>query len=146
MPVFFGFPCGSAGKESAYNAGDLGSIPGLGRSPGEGKGCPLQYSGLKNSMDCIVRGVAKSQTQLSDFHFSTFQSPHALLFLVPLVVFELCVASRTLHALHRPLCVYTSCSLGQRPSPAHSVSTWRRLISQGSGASPAGTWLSYSDG
>ena len=47
--------------------GDLGSIPGLGRSPGEGKGYPLQYSGLDNSMDCIVHGVTKSQTQLSDF-------------------------------------------------------------------------------
>ena len=47
----------------------LGSVPGLGRSPGEGKGCPLQYSGQKNSMDCIVRGVTKGQTQLSDFHF-----------------------------------------------------------------------------
>ena len=66
---FLGFPCGWAGKESACNVGDLGSIPGLGRSPGEGKGCPLQYSGLENSTDCIVRGVAKSQTQLSDFHF-----------------------------------------------------------------------------
>ena len=49
-PVFLGFPCGSAGKESACNAGDLGSIPGLGRSPGEGKGYPLQYSCLENSM------------------------------------------------------------------------------------------------
>ena len=46
-----GFPCGSAGKESACNARDLGSIPGLGRSPGEGKGYPLQCSGLENSMD-----------------------------------------------------------------------------------------------
>jgi len=54
--------CGSAGKESACNVGDLGSIPGLGRFPGEGKGYPLQYSGLENSMDCIVLGVAKSQT------------------------------------------------------------------------------------
>ena len=60
-----GFPCGSADKESGYNAGDLGSICGLGRSPGEGKGYPLQYSGLDNSMDCIVHGVAKNQTQLS---------------------------------------------------------------------------------
>ena len=49
--VFLGFPCGSAGKESACNVGDLGSIPGLGRYPGEGKGYPLQYSGLENSMD-----------------------------------------------------------------------------------------------
>ena len=62
-----GFPCDSAGKESTCNAGDLGSIPGLGRSPGEGKGYPLQYSGLQNSRDCIVHGVAKSRTPLSDF-------------------------------------------------------------------------------
>ena len=60
---------GSAGKESACSAGDLGLIPGLGRYPGEGKGYPLQYSGLENSMDCIVHGVAKSWTRLSDFHF-----------------------------------------------------------------------------
>ena len=59
---------GSAVKESACNAGDLGSIPGLGRSPGEGKDYLLQYSGLENSMDYIDHGVAKSQTQLSDFH------------------------------------------------------------------------------
>ena len=58
----------SAGKESACNAGDLGSIPGLGRSPGEGNGYSLQYSGLKNSMDSIVHGVAKSWTQMNDFH------------------------------------------------------------------------------
>ena len=64
-----GFPGGSADKESTYNAGDLGSIPGLGRSPGEGKGYPLQYSGMENYMDCIVHGVTKSRTWLSDFHF-----------------------------------------------------------------------------
>ena len=64
-----GFPCGSAGKESACNAGDLGSIPELGRSPGDGKGYLLQYSGLENSMDCIVHGVANSRTRLNDFHF-----------------------------------------------------------------------------
>ena len=63
-----GFPGGSGGKESACNAGDLGSITGSGRSPGEGKGYPLQYSGLKNSMNSIVHEVAKSWTQLSDFH------------------------------------------------------------------------------
>ena len=62
IPVFLGFPCGSAGEESTCNAGDLGSIPGLERSPGEGKGYPLQYSGLENSMDSIVHGFAKSQT------------------------------------------------------------------------------------
>ena len=66
---FLGFPGGSAGKDSACNAEDPGSIPGLGRSPGEEKVYPLQYSGLENSIDCIVHGVTKSQTQLSDFHF-----------------------------------------------------------------------------
>ena len=64
-----GFPCGSAAKESTCNVGDLGLIPVLGRPPGEGKGYPLQYSGLENSMDYIVHGVAKTRTQLSDFHF-----------------------------------------------------------------------------
>ena len=59
-PVFLGFPGGSAGKASACNVGDLGLISGLERSPGEGKGYPLQHSGLENSMDCIVHGVAKS--------------------------------------------------------------------------------------
>ena len=63
-----GFPDSSVGKESGCNAGDPGSIPGLGRSPGEGKGYPLKYSGLENSMDCIVHGVAKSRTRLSNFH------------------------------------------------------------------------------
>ena len=53
-PVSLGFPGGSAGKESACNTGDLGVIPGLGRAPGEGKGSPLQYSGLENSLDCVV--------------------------------------------------------------------------------------------
>ena len=59
-PVFLGFPCGSAGKESTCNAGDLGSIPGLGRSPGEGKGYPLQYSGL--GIPCTVWGCKESDT------------------------------------------------------------------------------------
>ena len=70
-PTFSGgFPGSSAGKESACNSGDPSSIPGLGRSPGEGKGYPLQYSGLENSMDCIVHGVTKSLMRLSsDFHF-----------------------------------------------------------------------------
>ena len=61
-PVFLGFPCGSAGKESSCNVGDLGLIPGLGRSPGEGKGYLFLFSGLKNSMNCIVHGITKSQT------------------------------------------------------------------------------------
>ena len=71
-PVFSGFPGGSAGKESTCNAGDLGLIPGLGRLPGEGKGYPLQYSGLENSMNCTVHGVTKSRAGLSDFHSHLF--------------------------------------------------------------------------
>ena len=63
------FPHSSVGKESTCNAGDPGSIPGLGRSSGEGKGYPLQYSDLENSMDCIIHGVIKSQTPLRNFHF-----------------------------------------------------------------------------
>ena len=66
-----GFPDSSVGKESACNAGDAGSIPRSGRSAGEGKGYPLQYSGLKDSMDCIVHGAAKSRTRLNDFHFTS---------------------------------------------------------------------------
>ena len=70
-----GFPDSSIGKESACNAGDPGSVPGSGRSPGEGNGNPLQYSCLKNPMEgealqATVHGVTKSQTRLSDFTFS----------------------------------------------------------------------------
>ena len=68
--LLLGLPGGSAGKESTCNAGDLGSLPGSGRSPGEGNGFSLQYSGLENSMDCVVHGVAQSRTRLSGFtHF-----------------------------------------------------------------------------
>ena len=65
--VFLDFPGGSAGKESTCNEGYLALIPGLGRSPGEEEGYPLQYSCLENSMDCIVLGVSKTQTQLTTF-------------------------------------------------------------------------------
>ena len=68
------FSRASVGKESTCNAGDPGSIPGLGTSTGEGIGYPLQCSGLENSTDCIVHGVVKSQTQLSDFHFHRLES------------------------------------------------------------------------
>ena len=82
------FPGGSDGKASAHNAGDLGSIPGLGRSPGEGNGNPLQYSCLENCMDggafwATVHGVTKSRTRLSDFTTSvivvTLNVTHSLL-------------------------------------------------------------------
>ena len=63
------FPESSVGKGSTCNAGDPSLIPGLGRSPGEGKGYPLQYSGLENPMGCTARGVAASRRRLSDFHF-----------------------------------------------------------------------------
>ena len=67
-PVFLSFPCGLAGKESTCNVGDLGSISGLRRSSGEGKGYAVQYSDLENAMD-YAHEVVKSQTWLSDFHF-----------------------------------------------------------------------------
>ena len=76
-----GLPCGSAGKQSTCNVGDLGSIPGLGRFPGEGNGYPLHYYSLENSMDCIVHGVAKSWTWLGNFHFhmiAVFELTHTL--------------------------------------------------------------------
>ena len=81
-----GFPSGSDGKESACNAGDLGLIPGSGRSPGEGNGYPLQYSYLENFMDrgawwAAVYGVTKSWTRLSDvtltFHFHALEKEMA---------------------------------------------------------------------
>ena len=76
ISIFMGFPGGSDGKESAQNAGDLGLIPELGRSPGEGNGYPFQYSYLENSMDkqawqAIVHVVAKSWTRLSDSYFTS---------------------------------------------------------------------------
>ena len=72
------FPGGSDSKESACSAGDLGSVPGSGKSPGEGNGYPLQYSGLENSLDrgpwqAIVHGVITSWTWLCNFHFTFFQ-------------------------------------------------------------------------
>ena len=84
IPIFLVFPFVSAVKESACNAGDLGLTPVLVRSPGEGKGYPLQYFGLENSMDCIVHGITKCWTRLSDFHFtakkSSFTSQFNVLF------------------------------------------------------------------
>ena len=66
------YSCGSAGKESACNVGDLGLTPGLGRPPGEGKGYTLQYSGLENSMDSTVHWITKSRTRLSNLHLHFF--------------------------------------------------------------------------
>ena len=65
-----GFPDSSVGKESACNTGDLVSVPGLGRSLGEGKGYPLQYSGLENSMDCIVHGGHKAYKKTEQLSLS----------------------------------------------------------------------------
>ena len=82
LPVPGGFPGGSTGQESACNTGDLGSIPGLGRSPGEGNSYPLHYSGLENP-DCIVHGVTKSQTRLSNFHFHFLFTSAGTLKIIP---------------------------------------------------------------
>ena len=113
-PVFLGYPGGSAGKESAYYAGDLGSIPGLRRSPGEGKGYLLPYSGLENSMDCRVHGVAKSGTWLSDLHFHFhFQEKRNQEFLLgSRKLASTCQGLRTLNSYYLfPCCCSLSTSL-----------------------------------
>ena len=86
------FSGGSAYKESACNVGNLGSVPRLRRSSGEGKGYPLQNSGLKNSMDCIVHGVAKSLTEqlsLHVNHYKTLFMKYSILFLHPFLMLSL---------------------------------------------------------
>ena len=75
-----GFPCDSAGKESTCNVGNLSSTPGLGRSPGEGKGYPLQYSSLENSMECKVHGVAKSGSLCQSMQIK-YECSYSLVFL-----------------------------------------------------------------
>ena len=89
-----GFPGGSVGKESACNAGDPDSISGLGRSPGEGKGYPLQYSGLENSMDSIVHGVGKSRTGLSNF---CFHFRFGILYIFIYIYIYIYIYTHTLH-------------------------------------------------
>ena len=76
-----GFPCGLAGKESTCDLADLGLIPGLGRTPREWKSYPLQYSGLENSMACIIHGVTKSWTQWRTFHFTSLEDTRVQYFL-----------------------------------------------------------------
>ena len=104
-PVFLGFPGGSASKESACNVGDLGSVLGLGRSPEEGNGYPLQYSGLETSMDCIAHGVAKSRTRLSDITFSFCEAAAV----VPSLAILLSPIPQLIHSLHS----YSTVSLRQ---------------------------------
>ena len=93
-----GFPCGSAGKEFTCNVGELGSIPELGRS---GKGYPLQYSGLENSMDCIVHGVTKSWTQLGIVHFWFLISTHDYCMVLTIQTFVSKVMSLLFNILSR---------------------------------------------
>ena len=109
------FPGGSDGKVSAYNVGDLGSIPESGRSPGEGNGSPLQYSCLENSIDggawlATVHGVAKNWTRLSDFTVTI------TIYSVPLVSYTCPLSAGVLHAL---LClkVYSWRIRGERYTP-----------------------------
>ena len=87
-PVFLGFLCGSAGKESACNAGDLSSIPRLGRSPGEGKGYLLQYSGLENSMQSV--GSQKVENSWATFTFTFHFNIHLLVHTCSAYVSTLC--------------------------------------------------------
>ena len=128
-----GFPGGSDVKESACNAGDPGLIPGLGRSPGEENGCPLQYSCLENPMDrgawrATVHGVAKSQTQLIDWAFGEWSEVY-----MNLLLFSCSVRSDSLwpHGLQHsrlpcpspsPRACSNSCPLSQWCHPTISSS------------------------
>ena len=115
-----GFPCGSTGKEFACNVGDLGSIPGLGRSPGEGKGYLVHYSGLKNSMNCIVHGVAKSQTRLSNFHFHIYIYTHTYICIGRSILIDL---YRYLD-IHRYINIYIHCIL-ETQSSCKIICMWK---------------------
>ena len=130
-----GFPCGSAGKKSACNVGDRVSVPELGRSPGEGKRYSLQCSGLENSMDCIVQGIAKSQTWLSDFHF------HLLFALArPLVITVFVVLFCWVAKLCLTLCDPMDCSLPG--SSVHGILQARILpVSFSRGSSWPRDWI-----
>ena len=86
-------------KEFACNAGDLHSIPGLGRSPGEGNGYPLHYIRLENSMDCTIHGVAKSRTQLSDFHFTS----ESFTYFVRVVIYQFSSVTQLCPTLCNPM-------------------------------------------
>ena len=112
-----GFPCGSAGKESTYNVGDLGLSPVLGRFPGEGNGYPLRFPGLDTSMDCIVLGVTKSQTRLSDFHL------HFMYLLYNVVLASAVPQSDS------AICTHTSLPLEPPPSIPPSRSSQRPELS-----------------
>ena len=102
--VLLGFPGSSAGKEFACNTGDSGSIPGLGRSPGEGIGYPFQYSGLKDYTDCKVHGVAKRRTRLSNFQSNSIliKTEHESILKLSHLFLQVCL--KYWHIL--PVCIY----------------------------------------
>ena len=106
LSLSLGFPDSSVDKESACSTGDPGSIPGLGRSPGEEIGYPLQHSGPENSMDYIVYGFTKSRTRLSDFHCS-------LSSLSLCAKYFTCIISFSLITLYGQCYSYTSCISGE---------------------------------
>ena len=110
--VYWGFPGSSAGKESACNARDLGSVPRLGRSSGEGNGYPLQFSGLENSMDSIVNGVAKSWAWPSDFHLYNLINFWLKQYLVFVLLAQCKYYSELSHAIHYDyICFSNACLL-----------------------------------
>ena len=89
--IYMGFPYGSAGKESTCNVEDLGLIPGLGRSPGEGKGYPLQYSGVENSMDCIVMGLQRVGHNWTTFTSYFFHFIYTYIYIYMCVYIYICL-------------------------------------------------------
>ena len=124
-----GFPGGSDGKEFAYNVEDMGLIPGLRRSPGEGNGYPLQYSCLENSMDsrawqATVQGIAKSWTHLSDFHFHLCVYINIYVWFLLLHFSSFCLHSMT-------LCITISQKLMPHQAEVHFIYHIRCMVSMG---------------
>ena len=123
VPREWGSPGGSAVKESACNVG-LGSIPRLGRSPWEGNGYPLQYSGLENSMDCIVHGVAESRTWMSDVHFPCDLTVAPNLHVSTVMVTELHAILWNTAVANRSILSTRPHSCHQKPAMGPSRVTW----------------------
>ena len=129
-------------KEYACNEGDMGSIPGLGKSPGEGKGYLLQYSGLENSMDCLVRSMGLQRVRgLSDFHFHqealsasslsairvVFSAYLRLLKFLPAILSPVCASSR--QSFHMMYSVYKLNKRGDNIQPWHTpFAIWNQSV------------------
>ena len=129
-PVFLGFPCGSTGKESACNEGDWSSIPGLGRYPWRGKGYPLQYSGLENSMDCIVHRLYRKESDTPErLSFSLSVLPRG----EGAQLLSCSKANKQARLVERKVCFFSDASFWYQPLMSTSRGS-KRLYRQKEGA------------